>query len=281
MSKIKNTKIEYFSGTVDIGKDRTLYVNTKTGEGVQEICDLLKKFVYFQTSKISFPSYSADDVSQEIYALAIEAIPKYDNTKNANMLTFLHNHVKNRIINLCKFHSEKRRISRYTENNTVKLRCNACRNFFPSSAQAGTNVRCPSCKATADFSDPHWKKYNIAMVPLSYTSSLTKDEDSTVDSEGLALFDRDGDTSGFMVAGHIFHPSSLNTIVDLERATEELDDTNKEILKRICQGYSIREIAVQMSMNQRILRNKVSKITEHMSNFLGVMSGKQEPSALR
>jgi RNA polymerase sigma factor (sigma-70 family) len=277
--RTQNQTKSHFSGTVDIGKNRTLFVDTATGEGVEEICKLLKKFVYFQTGKTSFPSYSSEDVAQEVYALAIEAIPKYNPNKNANILTFLHNHVKNRIINLCKFHSEKRRISRYTDIGFVKLRCNSCRNFFPCNNNE-VEVACPHCKIVKPMDSDQWKKYNIAVVPLSYNSTFMIDDENSMDGEASNLFDRDSDMAGFIVAGHTFHPSYLNTILDVEKAAEDLDVINKQIFKLIYQGFTVREVSEKIGINQRLLRIRLNKILVHMRNFLGDESAKKESSSL-
>ncbi len=48
----------------------------------------------------TFGYYDEDDLKQEGRILAMEALPRYDPTRGTSLKTFLHNHVKNRYINL-------------------------------------------------------------------------------------------------------------------------------------------------------------------------------------
>ena len=83
----------WIRGDVPVGKERYVYVDTNTGEGVDEICKLMKNFISYQSSKIKFPSMAPEDIAQDLYMLAVEAIPKYDISKKTNMLTFLQGHI--------------------------------------------------------------------------------------------------------------------------------------------------------------------------------------------
>lgn len=48
----------------------------------------------------TFGYYDEDDLKQEGRILAMEALPRYDPNRGTSLKTFLHNHVKNRYINL-------------------------------------------------------------------------------------------------------------------------------------------------------------------------------------
>lgn len=48
----------------------------------------------------AFGYYDEDDLKQEGRIFAMEALPRYDSNRGTSLKTFLHNHVKNRYINL-------------------------------------------------------------------------------------------------------------------------------------------------------------------------------------
>ena len=76
-------------GKFKIGANRYLYLNNETGAGFKELLGLMRGFLHYQSNLMEFPGFSKEDIEQEMLMLAFEAIPRYDETRQANLLTFL------------------------------------------------------------------------------------------------------------------------------------------------------------------------------------------------
>ncbi len=66
-----------------------------TPEQLEIIQDIAKKIA----KKNVFPGYEEDDIKQEIFLIAVEALPRFDQTKSA-FRTFMYTHINNRLHNL-------------------------------------------------------------------------------------------------------------------------------------------------------------------------------------
>jgi len=90
------TQIFYYYSSLLIGE-----ANMNLPSGIQEAEFLQVMGVITSTVKesYSFGYYGADDISQECYVFALEALPKY-NLDRGSLFTFLNTHIKNRLLNL-------------------------------------------------------------------------------------------------------------------------------------------------------------------------------------
>lgn len=237
-------------GTYPVGAGKDLYLDSKTGEGFPELIKLLRGFFSFQVSTRSFPGFAKEDLEQEMLRMALEAIPRYDATKQANLITFLQNHIKNRIINMCKFYAEKRRCASYINIHQIKVRCNKCRGFFKSREEE-INVVCPFCNQTGELEDQtKWKHYNLIAVPSQFTSFVVGDDDvaPTLEiSPDLQQFAAVGSGSGY--------PLTPEQAIDVQKILGNESEQNKLIIQLICQGYGRQEVSDKTGVStQRIVK---------------------------
>jgi RNA polymerase sigma factor (sigma-70 family) len=248
-------------GTIPVGKGQFVYLDTRKGLGVEEILVHLHKFVTYQASKVRFPAYSTEDIIQEIQMLALEAIPKYDITRNSNMITFLQNHIKNRIINLCKFVSEKRRRATYYSVNQCKIKCPDC-NRFTKIYQETKNFICQSCYRTAPGNDPSWKKYNLPVVPISFgTIEAIIDNGGEDTSANLTevLSDNNVDLA-FLRGPTLSLDDKIEKRLDFLKIYDKLDEVNKNIIKMVIEGYTYKDIAKKVGISEKAAYARASKI---------------------
>ena len=247
----------WIRGEIPVGKNKTVYLDTRTGEGVNEICKLMGKFVSYQSTKVSFPSMSKEDIAQDIYVLMVEAIPKYDISKNTNMLTFLQGHVKNRLINKCKFFSEKKRRATYCKTGIQKIRCPSCKKLTKSETR-GTLV-CGHCGLTSNSDNKaKWKKYNVPVLPIPFTCIEDKlpEEVNTIadvvsDSQSL---------SSFLGKYTLGVDTEVQFKVDFMKLYNNLDDTNKTIVSMLIEGCSYSEISKVIGVSEKAAYARVAKI---------------------
>jgi hypothetical protein len=78
-----------------------IYLDTDNGTGVAEVLDKMSKFLDgFSRWRHIDPSFDKMDMRQEAYAAALEGIRSYKYGCSAQLSTFLHRHVFNRMVDL-------------------------------------------------------------------------------------------------------------------------------------------------------------------------------------
>lgn len=249
----------WIRGKVSIGKNRYVYVDTLSGEGVADILEALNKFITYQAAKVNFNSYSNEDVAQEIRLLALEAIPKYDDTKKTNMLTFLQNHIRNRIINLCKFVSEKRRRASFYKNDMVKVRCPGCSRFSVQSSTK-THLECARCGHESESS--LWKKYNLPVYAIPSGSITSNNNDSTSEMCLLDLISDQDDDMPFLREEGISLDKVSQLRMDFKSIFDSLDDVNKSIIRMVIEGHTYKEIAKEVGLSEKAAYARANKIMQ-------------------
>lgn len=247
----------WICGSVSLGKT-SVSIDSRTGKGMQEVLDGLKKFISYQSVKSKFPNMGIDDVAQELNLLALEAIPKYNNTKNANMLTFLQGHIKNRLINKCKFVSEKKRRATFFNLTACKFRCPNCHNFFVSKLEY---IECPKCGAVSDDKQAKWKQYNLPILPILFSML-----DSRLPDDTTSIADLLPDTQNFAVlAGKTDFDAEqvFRYRLDFEKIMAGFDDINKAIVKMLIEGHAYRDIANKLGISEKVIHVRVNKILQN------------------
>jgi DNA-directed RNA polymerase specialized sigma24 family protein len=244
-------------GKYRIGNNRYLYLNSVTGAGFPELLKAMRGFLNYQSNLMEFPSFSKEDIEQEMLALAIEALPRYDETKNANLITFLQNHIKNRLINMCKFFSEKRRCAVHVDTGMQKVRCNACRTFFRAE-KSSPNLSCVRCGCAASRDSGSWKFYNLIAIPGQVP---VNDEDNELDLE------IDPDLAHVAAIGMSGSTDPL-VRMDLERFLGKETELSKSIISLVCQGYSRSEVARELDVPSASVGRELSGVVNRLRKFL-------------
>lgn len=252
----------WICGEVSLGK-KTVYVDTRTGKGINDILFALRKFISYQSYKIKFPTMHPEDVAQELNLLAIEAIPKYEDDKNTNMLTFLQGHIKNRLINKCKYVSEKKRRATHLDLPECKLRCPTCKKYMFTDAE--TVSICSRCGAATD-NGLKWKRYNIPVLPILFSSLEKKMQSSgggssSEDSSSLEDLLPTNQTFATLAGrNHYGIDEEVQFRLDFRKVYETLDDTNKKIVSMLLEGYAYRDIATKIGISEKATYARVAKI---------------------
>jgi len=86
-----------FEGMVKVYNDE-IFISTKTGVGVDFVLKKMDPLLSKMASRTYLPGYRFEDIKQELSIIAIEGIKNYDNSKGVKLSTFLHVHLRNKII---------------------------------------------------------------------------------------------------------------------------------------------------------------------------------------
>jgi DNA-directed RNA polymerase specialized sigma24 family protein len=241
-------------GTFKVGNNKHLYLNSRTGEGFDKLIGLMRGFLNYQLNIMEFPSFGRDDLEQEMLALAMEALPRDDESKQANLLTFLQNHIKNRLINMCKFYSEKRRCATHVDSGYQKVRCNSCRTFFRAKVAADC-LTCARCGESGEKASGMWKFYNLIAIP----GPLPVDDDNTQVEQEI-----DPDLAHFTAIGSSDGHISVDHGIDIMRLLDKEDDINRSIINLVCQGYSRQEIAAKLHLTASVVSKNLTEVCNRL-----------------
>jgi RNA polymerase sigma factor (sigma-70 family) len=86
-----------FKGLVKVYNEE-IFIDTKTGEGFNFVLKKIDPLLSKMAAKTYIPGYRFEDIKQELVVIAIEGMKNFNNAKNVKLSTFLHIHLKNKII---------------------------------------------------------------------------------------------------------------------------------------------------------------------------------------
>tara|TARA_B100000131_G_scaffold318970_1_gene363897 strand:+ start:301 stop:996 length:696 start_codon:yes stop_codon:yes gene_type:complete len=96
---------KFFIGYADLYDER-IYIDTKIGLGIDAVLKKIDPLLCKMASSTYIDGFSFQDIKQELSAIAIDGIRSYNPNKNVKMSTFLHIHLRNKLIS--KLRSENK-----------------------------------------------------------------------------------------------------------------------------------------------------------------------------
>ncbi len=90
-----------FKGVVRM-YDESVYIDTSTCEGYGRILERIDPLLCKMASKTYISGSNFEDIKQDLSVIAIEGINSYDPKKNVKLSTFLHIHLRNKLISKIK-----------------------------------------------------------------------------------------------------------------------------------------------------------------------------------
>lgn len=252
---------KWLVGNIPMKQNISLYLDTRSGTGVTQVLDYLHDFITYQASHIKLPSFSKEDVIQELIIIALVAMPDYDVSKNANMLTFLQNHIKNRIVNIYKHSTEQCRTATHENFRFCKIKCPKCKQYIVvDQLQANISFcyHCGRVKKTEEV----WRSYPI-QIPFLSTSeefSLSDDDGSKTTIQEYYSYDDIsilGGNRGFDSESKKVERLSIYSIVST------LDEVTRNIVILFLAGHSITEISKKIKLSSNDIRLKISALSDN------------------
>jgi len=250
---------KWIAGTLPMKHNITLEIDTRTGKGVIDVLNYLKDFVGYQASKIFLPAHSVEDTIQEIYTIAIIAIPEYDASKCANLLTFLQNHIRNRIINLYKFVTEQRRTAVWGYFRFFKIRCPACKKYFLADELSDDMFSCKTCGHTRQ-GEERWKKYPISIGVLSSNEMFELPDGSHTTIQDHFSYEDLGHLVGVedkMSEDSVLSRSAIFSII------KNYDEFTQAVANMIIEGYNVSEIGRELDVSSAKVKARLNKLSKN------------------
>jgi RNA polymerase sigma factor (sigma-70 family) len=198
-----------FKGYVKMYDD-VYYVDTETGEGTEKVLKKMDPLLCKMASKTYMPGYTFEDIKQELAIMAIKGIKSYDATRATALSTFLHGHLRNKLISKLK-----------SEN---KMSNDA--NLIYTEDKSGAKIR--RAKEELSFSQCGSKYNDGEEVPFEYS---LEESDSFYKSPVRRYDD-------------------VNFEVSIRKISKNLDKKTSKILELICfEDYTIKDAAAEVGLS--------------------------------
>lgn len=246
----------WIAGTIPMKQNISFHVDTRTGVGVAEIMKYLEDFISYQAAHITLTSFTNEDIIQELNIIALTAIPDYDASKYANMLTFLQNHIRNRIVNLYKYSTEQCRTAIHDNYRLYRVKCPGCNRNNIINKYLDVIVNCNYC-GNPKTSDDNWKFYPLQIITASANEELTLQDGSQTTIQEYCSNDDTYILFGKKEMGDEALLLKRLSIIDI---ITTLDDLTKQIVIAFMEGNSVLEISKQLNLTTVFIRSKIEEL---------------------
>lgn len=228
----------WLAGQIPMRKDLALEIDTRTGLGVGSVMAHMADTISWHASKIKLQSSTQDDIIQELNILVLAAIPEYDITKHANLMTFLQNHLRNRIVNLYKFATQSCRTAVHENYRLCKVRCPACDGFNLMELVQQAVARCGLCGYKKQAGE-RWRSYPLPIPVVSANENFVLEDGEEGSIQDFSSYE---DLSGINASSGISYVDSLTSRLALQEFVADASETDRLILQYLLEGHTLAEI---------------------------------------
>jgi RNA polymerase sigma factor (sigma-70 family) len=242
-------KIEMFEGNVQMYGD-TFFISTKTKKGYDKVLKKIDPLIRSISSKIYIQGYTFDDIKQEVTILAMEGIDSYNPDKNVRLSTFLHIHIRNKVISMIKHHNKlSNDASLSIDSDFGFCDCGDKVTIDYANIKDNDETACSYCrKKTKNIFRKSREEIVFSSIKNKDDESENLDFQSSI-SESDSLFYRDGYTG------------NIDLELILKKVKDDIDPKTAFILKRICvDGASIKDAAKEVGMTGWSASLKIKKL---------------------
>lgn len=248
---------KWIAGHIPMKNGVVLYIDSRTGKGTEQVYKYISDFIRYQARQMSIPSYGTEDLVQELAAIAIAAIPDYSIEKSANMLTFLQNHIKNRMINLYKYATEKCRTATHGTFRFCKMKCPKCEKTFVFDDNRGMPKSCTYCGVSTD--EGRWRKYPVPMMVMS------ADEEIPLKDGGYTTIGECASPEDVMILG-IRGPQSEAEVISnlsINSAIYGLEPSTQKIVNLFLEGRTLFEISEEIGISTSAIKARLQALSKN------------------
>lgn len=224
-----------FEGTIEMYEEK-VWISTRTKEGYARVLERIDPLLCKWASKTYMSGYAFEDIKQELSLIIIEGVNAYDPSKKVKLSTFLHTHLRNKLVSKLKS-VNKLSNDAYGLSEIGKAEICSCGGVL---TKGDSYYTCGECGVQ------HKQLYRRSREELIFSQMPKTDPGS---GEEYGEFQSSLSNSDGLYSGGI----SLHNNVELEMAIDKLskviDDKTFLILKMVClEGYSIKDAAGKVGL---------------------------------
>jgi len=229
-----------YSGYVEM-YDENIYINTETKQGYTRVLERIDPLLCKWSSRTYLPGYTYEDIKQELAIIIVEGINAYDPEKKVKLSTFLHTHLRNKLISKIK--------------SVNKLSNDACSLREISSSEKESEEEKP--------------KYRRSREELSFSAMAKVDPNS---GEEYCEFQNTLSNSDSLYSedGTVFERIDLELAI--EKVATMVDEKTYIILRKVClDGFSIKDAASEVGLTGWAASMRLKKLSKYklITDMLG------------
>ena len=241
--------------------DEDVYISTITKQGYKRVLERIDPLLCKWASKTYMPGYSFDDIKQELSIIIIEGINAYNPEKNVKLSTFLHTHLRNKLVSKIKS-VNKLSNDAFSLYEKVAGELCECGGLIVlkkvRDERTSSVVSRNTCEQCSQEYKPTYRKSREELV----FSSMPKTD--PVSGEEYAEFQSSLAETDSLYAS----TSTLYERIDLEIAIDKLsgiiDDKTAAILRMVClEGYSIKDAAKSVGLTGWAASMRLKKLNRY------------------
>lgn len=221
--------MQVYSEYVDM-YDEKIFIDTKTKKGYARVLERIDPLLCKWSSRTYMPGYTYEDIKQELSVIIVEGINSFNPKKKVKLSTFLHTHLRNKLVSKIK--------------SVNKLSNDACSLRDKTSLGSSEDNRYRKSREEFSFS---------SMARVDPKSGEEYSEFQTTLSESDSLYAEDGT---------IFERIDLELAI--EKVSEVIDNKTYLILRKVClEGFSIKDAAAEVGLTGWAASMRLKKLSKH------------------
>ena len=233
--------------------DEKIFVSTKTKQGYDKVLKKIDPLLCKWASRTYMSGYGFDDIKQELSVIIIEGINAFDPDKNVKLSSFLHNHLKNKLISKLKSINKLSNDAYGLSEEKIASIC-SCGGIF---SKKGKENICNEC------GNKYGPVYRSSREELVF-SLMPKRNNS--DGEEYLDFESSLSSSDGMFSLDESPYDEIHLDMAIERLADQVDEKTQAILKMVClEGFTIGDAAKKVGItgwaaSMRLKKIKANKI---------------------
>lgn len=221
-----------FAGSVDV-YDENFYVDTRTGEGLDLVLGKIDPLLCKMASKTYMPGYFFDDIKQELVAIAINGIRSYNPNKNVKLSTFLHIHLRNKLISKIRSKNKMSKDAFGLGGSHIHT-CDCGHSGVLKDDDSEDFLYCAGCGIEVP------KKTRRIREEILFTQIKTINSDKSDDINFEQRIPDDEDP----------FDSRIDFIDSLNKLSSSIDEKTAKIIELVClEDYSIKDAASEVGLS--------------------------------
>jgi RNA polymerase sigma factor (sigma-70 family) len=228
--------------------DEKIFVSTKTKQGYDKVLKKIDPLLCKWASKTYMSGYGFEDLKQELSIIIIEGVNAFDPEKKVKLSSFLHNHLKNKLISKLKSVNKLSNDAYGLTEETTKSIC-SCGGIF--SEKGKVNV----CKECGNEYGPVYRSSREELIFSAMPKRSPSSGEEYMDFESsLSVSDGMFSTNGTPY-------DKIHLDMAIERLSSQVDAKTLTILKMVClDGHSIKDAAKRVGLTGWAASMRLKKI---------------------
>ncbi len=234
-----------YSGYIEM-YDEKIYIDMVTKQGYARVLERIDPLLCKWSARTYLPGYTYEDIKQELSIIIVEGVNAYNPEKKVKLSTFLHTHLRNKLISKIK--------------SVNKL----------------SNDACALREVSGSDGEGEKPKYRKSREELSFSAMAKVDPSS---GEEYCEFQNTLSNSDSLYSedGTVFERIDLELAI--EKVADLVDEKTYIILRRVClDGYSIKDAASEVGLTGWAASMRLKKLSKHklITDMLGNLITRDE-----